>query len=81
MMTAVSLLFGAATTLVAVFLSDVGTGRYLRTRDLGILLAAAILENVGYRQLNAWWGCVGTAQALVRPAVWGVIKRRAFEDG
>src|SRR5882672_2309687 len=32
---AVSLLFGAATTLVAVVLSDIGTGRYLRTRDPG----------------------------------------------
>jgi len=77
-MTAVSLLFGAATTLVAVFLSDVGTGRYLRTRDLGILLAAAILENVGYRQLNAWWGCVGTAQAITGKRGWGPMTRRAF---
>jgi hypothetical protein len=77
-MMAVSLLFAAATTLVAVFLSDVGTGRYLRTRDLGILLAAAILENVGYRQLNAWWGCVGTAQAIRGKGGWGPMTRRAF---
>ena len=77
-MMAVSLLFGAATTLVAVFLSDVGTGRYLRARDLGILLAAAILENVGYRQLNAWWGCVGTAQAITGKGGWGPMTRRAF---
>ena len=75
---AVSLLFGAATTLIAVILSDVGTGRYLRTRDLGILLAAAILENVGYRQLNAWWGCVGTAQAIAGKRGWGPMTRRAF---
>jgi len=75
---AVSLLFGAATTLVAVVLSDVGTGRYLRTRDLGILLAAAILENVGYRQLNAWWGCVGTVQAITGKGGWGPMTRRAF---
>ena len=77
-MMAVSLLFGAATTFVAVFLSDVGTGRYLRTRDLGILIAAAILENVGYRQLNAWWGCVGTAQAITGKGGWGPMTRRAF---
>jgi cellulose synthase/poly-beta-1,6-N-acetylglucosamine synthase-like glycosyltransferase len=75
---AVSLLFGAATTLVAVFLSDLGTGRYLRTRDLGILLAAAIVESVGYRQLNAWWGCVGTVQAMTGKGGWGPMTRRAF---
>jgi hypothetical protein len=47
-----------------VFLSDVGTHRYLRGRDLALLFAAAILENVGCRQLSSWWGCVGTVQAM-----------------
>src|SRR4051812_24618957 len=75
---AVSFLFGAATTLVAVVLSDVGTGRYLRTRDLGAMVAAAILENLGYRQLNAWWGCVGTVQAITGKGGWGPMTRRAF---
>jgi len=75
---AVSLLFGAATTLIAVFLSDLGTGRYLRGRDLAILLTAAVLENVGYRQLNAWWGCVGTVQAATGKKGWGAIRRKAF---
>jgi len=75
---AVSLLFGASTTLIAVFLSDVGTGRYLRGRDLAILLTAAVLENVGYRQLNAWWGCVGTAQAAAGKKGWGAMTRKAF---
>ena len=32
----VSLLFGVAATLVAVFLSDIATGRYMRGRDLGL---------------------------------------------
>jgi len=75
---AVSLLFGVATTLVAVVLSDLGTGRYLRNRDLAILLAAAVVENLGYRQLNAWWGCVGTVQAMTGKGGWGPMTRRAF---
>jgi cellulose synthase/poly-beta-1,6-N-acetylglucosamine synthase-like glycosyltransferase len=77
-MLAVSLLFGAATTLVAIFLSDAGTGRYLRNRDLAILLAAALLENIGYRQLNAWWSCVGTVQAITGKGGWGPMTRRGF---
>jgi hypothetical protein len=61
-----------------VFLSDVGTRRYLRSRDLAQLLAAAVLENFGYRQLNSWWGCVGTAQAVTGRGKWEPLTRRAF---
>ena len=76
---AVSVLFGMATTLTAVLLSDIATDRYMRGRDLVLLVAIALLENCGYRQLNAWWGCVGTVQALSGAGDWGVMKRRAFE--
>jgi len=75
---AVSVLFGASTTLLAVLLSDLTAQRYLRGRDLALLCAAAVLENVGYRQLNSWWGCVGTIQALTGKGGWGPMKRRAF---
>jgi cellulose synthase/poly-beta-1,6-N-acetylglucosamine synthase-like glycosyltransferase len=75
---AVSFLFGAAVTLVAIFLSDLATRRYLRGRDLALLIAAAILENLGYRQLNSWWGCVGTVQAITGKGGWGPMTRRAF---
>jgi cellulose synthase/poly-beta-1,6-N-acetylglucosamine synthase-like glycosyltransferase len=75
----VSLLFGASVTLLAVLLSDVATRRYLRGRDLPLLMIVAVLENCGYRQLNAWWGCVGTVQAWTGSGEWGAMKRRGFE--
>jgi hypothetical protein len=75
----VSVMFGTAATLMAVLLSDVATGRYMRGRDLVLLLAAVILESCGYRQVNSWWGCVGTVQALSGGGEWGVMKRRAFD--
>lgn len=75
---AVSILFGASTTLLAVLLSDITSHRYLRGRDLALLCAVAVLENVGYRQLNSWWGCVGTIQALTGKNEWGPMKRRAL---
>ncbi len=77
-MLAASILFGAATTLVSVFLSDVSTRKYLRPRDLALLVASAILENAGYRQLNSWWGCVGTVQAMTGKGGWGPMTRKAF---
>ena len=76
----VSLLFGTAATLLAVLLSDIATQRYMGGRDLALLVVVAVLENFGYRQLNSWWGCVGTFQALTGTGGWGVMKRRAFAE-
>jgi cellulose synthase/poly-beta-1,6-N-acetylglucosamine synthase-like glycosyltransferase len=78
MMIAVSVLFGAAVTLLAVLLSDATSRQYLQGRDLARLVAVAILESFGYRQLNALWGCVGTVQALTGKGGWGSMKRQAF---
>jgi len=77
---AASIFSGVAATLFALFLSDMATRRYMRGRDLLLLLAAGFVENMGYRQVNAWWGCVGTVQAITGAAGgWGAIKRRPFE--
>jgi cellulose synthase/poly-beta-1,6-N-acetylglucosamine synthase-like glycosyltransferase len=78
MMIAVSVLFGAAVTLLAVLLNDVTSRQYAQGRDLGLLVAVAILESFGYRQLNSLWGCVGTVQAMTGKAGWGSMKRKAF---
>jgi len=78
MMTAVSVLFGAAVTLLAVLLNDVTSRQYVQGRDLALLVAVAIFESFGYRQLNSLWGCVGTVQALTGKGGWGSMKRQAF---
>jgi cellulose synthase/poly-beta-1,6-N-acetylglucosamine synthase-like glycosyltransferase len=75
----VSVLFGIATTLFSLLLSDVATRRYIRGFDLVRLVMIAIVENCGYRQVNAWWGCVGTVQSLAGKQGWGAMKRRAFD--
>jgi cellulose synthase/poly-beta-1,6-N-acetylglucosamine synthase-like glycosyltransferase len=79
LLVAVALLSGMASTFFAVLLSDLTTRRYMRGRDLRLLMLVALVEGVGYRQLNAWWGCVGTWQAIVGVQGWGAIKRREFE--
>ena len=78
LMIAVSVLFGAAVTLLAVLMSDATTRQYVQGRDLALLVAVAILESLGYRQLNSVWGCVGTFQALTGKKGWGAMKRTAF---
>jgi cellulose synthase/poly-beta-1,6-N-acetylglucosamine synthase-like glycosyltransferase len=78
MIMAVSVLFGVAVTFVAVLLNDVATRQFMRGRDLALLVAVAILESVGYRQVNSLWGCLGTVQALSGKGGWGSMKRQAF---
>jgi cellulose synthase/poly-beta-1,6-N-acetylglucosamine synthase-like glycosyltransferase len=77
-MVAVSVLLGAAVTLLAVLLNDVTSRQYMQGRDLALLVAVAIIESFGYRQLNSLWGCVGTFQAMTGKAGWGSMKRKAF---
>jgi cellulose synthase/poly-beta-1,6-N-acetylglucosamine synthase-like glycosyltransferase len=79
MMIAVSVLFGAAVTLLAILLNDVTSRQYMRGRDLALLVAVAMLESFGYRQVNSLWGCVGTVQALTGKGGWGSMKRKAFQ--
>ena len=78
MMVAVSILFGIAVTLLAILLNDVAMQRYMRGKDLVLLVAVAIFESFGYRQVNALWGCVGTFQAMTGKGGWGTMQRRAF---
>lgn len=54
--------------------------RYTRWRDLGTAVLAAVLENVGYRQLTCVWRLQGLmAQLMRRTAVWGVMTRSGFD--
>ena len=71
-------MFGCARLLIAVLLNDVATREYMRGSDLVLLLVVALLENCGYRQVNSWWSCVGTVQALTGESGWGTMRRRAF---
>ena len=77
-MIAVSMLLGAAVTLLAVLLSDFTSRQYVQGRDLALLVAVAIIESFGYRQVNSLWGCVGTVQAMTGTGGWGSMKRKAF---
>jgi hypothetical protein len=78
-MTAVSVLLGVAVTLLAVLMNDVTSRRYMRGRDLALLVVVAIFESLGYRQVNSLWGCVGTVQAMTGKGGWGSMKRKAFQ--
>jgi cellulose synthase/poly-beta-1,6-N-acetylglucosamine synthase-like glycosyltransferase len=60
----------------ALLLEEIAFRTYPRTRHLRQLLAAVLVENLGYRQINTWWRIVGLWQwATRRKQTWGTMTR------
>jgi cellulose synthase/poly-beta-1,6-N-acetylglucosamine synthase-like glycosyltransferase len=77
----VSVAYGYAmlVNLIALAVEEYTFHRYSRWRDLAAALAASVLENVGYRQLTAFWRLQGVWAAVTgRQRVWGVMTRQGF---
>ena len=68
---AVAMAYSIFVSACALTVEEMMFRRYPRWTDLQRSFFAAIYEVFGYRQLNAWWGCVGTAQAIARTRGWG----------
>jgi cellulose synthase/poly-beta-1,6-N-acetylglucosamine synthase-like glycosyltransferase len=75
---ALTFAFGIAISTGSLVLEELELRRFPRTRELSLLLAAAILENFGYRQLNNVWRIVGLWQYLRGHTDWGHMARLGF---
>lgn len=74
----VSFGLGLAYSASALVLEELSFHVYPGLRELGILMAAAVAENFGYRQANSWWRLVGTVKHVRgSTASWGEIERRS----
>ena len=76
------LAFLALTFTFAIFISvgslvleEFELKRFPRARHLAVLTLAAILENLGYRQINNFWRVRGLVQFLRGARGWGEMKR------
>ena len=70
--------FGTVLSLSALLLDEIAHHTYPRQSQMLALLVAATVENLGYRQMTAYWRLVGMAQWLAgsKPR-WGDMKRTA----
>jgi cellulose synthase/poly-beta-1,6-N-acetylglucosamine synthase-like glycosyltransferase len=73
-----AIMVGIALSAAAVALEELTFRRYARWADLVRLFSAAVVENLGYRQLNQWWRLQGTLAALRGVRHWGRQERRGF---
>jgi cellulose synthase/poly-beta-1,6-N-acetylglucosamine synthase-like glycosyltransferase len=74
----VSMLFGMMLSLASVLLEEFTLRKYAGARDLLVLLSAAVLESVGFRQLTAIWRLQGLIDGMRGKSGWGKMERRGF---
>jgi cellulose synthase/poly-beta-1,6-N-acetylglucosamine synthase-like glycosyltransferase len=78
---AVAILSGLLLSVSAVLLEDLAFRRYGRVRDLLRLVAYAVFENVGYRQLITAYRVRGFFAWARGDKAWGEIQRLGFPAG
>jgi cellulose synthase/poly-beta-1,6-N-acetylglucosamine synthase-like glycosyltransferase len=72
--------FGLLLSATALLLEEISFRIYPLIRQTLTLLMVAMLENLGYRQLNAWWRLLGMLKWLFGyQAHWGAIHRIGHE--
>lgn len=78
--TALTFCCGVTVSTGAVILQELRLARFERTRDLVILLLAAVAENFGYRQLCNIWRIRGTWDYMRGTSGWGTMTRKGFRQ-
>ena len=74
----VAVLLGVLLSVAALTLEEFSFRRHQRRGDVARMLAYAVLENFGYRQLTDWWRLQGMWDVLRRRTGWGEMTRRGF---
>jgi cellulose synthase/poly-beta-1,6-N-acetylglucosamine synthase-like glycosyltransferase len=73
--------YGVFLSVAAVLLDQARVGRSGSRRDLARLLLFTVVENFGYRQLQAIWRAQATFDFLRKKQGWGEMRRIGFENG
>lgn len=78
----VALGYGILVSLAAVAVDDMSRAVYRGYRNLLILLLSAIVENIGFRQLHAWWRIRGVVSGVMgSDSGWGTMTRTGLGAG
>jgi cellulose synthase/poly-beta-1,6-N-acetylglucosamine synthase-like glycosyltransferase len=71
-------LYGMILSVASVVLEELSTSRYPHVRNILLLVAAAVLENFGFRQLLTVWRAQAFWDLLRGKKHWGVMERQGF---
>ena len=71
--------YGVLLSIVAIVVDDLTYKTYRRWKDLGALVVAAFIENIGFRQMHAYWRLRGLLAGLRGAnSSWGEMTRVGF---
>jgi len=70
--------YGTVLSMASVLLADATVRRYPRYRDLWILMAYTLFENLGYRQIITFYRAQGVLQYFTGKHKWEVVKHGGF---
>ena len=71
-----SVLYSILVSVLAVLLEDITFRRYPKASDMAVLVGAAVLEHLGYRQLTVWWRVRAFWEYWRGDLSWGAMERR-----
>jgi cellulose synthase/poly-beta-1,6-N-acetylglucosamine synthase-like glycosyltransferase len=77
----IAVLYGWLVSSASVLLEEVAFRRYRTWSDIARLLAYALFENAGYRQLHTWWRLTGIVDVFRGGVSWGDMERRGLGRG
>lgn len=73
-----AILLGTVLSVASVVLDEVAYRRFPRLSQLLTLVAFALMENVGYRQLTVWWRVMAFLDYWRGNKSWGTMERKGF---
>jgi len=77
----VSILLGFLLSVSSLICEEATFRRYGSIKNTLILTLYAAIENLGYRQIHAWWRFVGLVDYIKGKKSWGKMKRLGFVRG
>lgn len=77
---AVSIVYGMIISLIAVLAEEIAFKTYSDFKDVAILSLYSFIENLGYRQIHAWWQFMGLFDFLKGKKSWGKMIRKGFKE-
>ncbi|NIV13172.1 MAG: glycosyltransferase [Aliifodinibius sp.] len=77
---AVSIIYGMIVSLIAILTEEIVFKTYDSFKDVAILSLYSFLENLGYRQIHAWWQFKGLIDFFKGKKSWGKMTRKGFKE-
>lgn len=76
-----SALYGTILSAASVILEELSTRRYPEVRSLLTLVAASVIENLGFRQLLTLWRALAFIDVFRGKKAWGAMERKGWARG